>query len=113
VQNEQVFKLFKVPTTFRDKVVNQRRIRVKNVDVKLVDLKKLFSIQDKGPERKLKILIVKDDGEYKGLMIEQVLQKVSTRSGLGKGTSDYFMGSLPWTYQERPVEISVLDVKKL
>ncbi|MEI9477332.1 MAG: chemotaxis protein CheW [Deltaproteobacteria bacterium] len=113
VRNEQVFKLFKVPATFRDKYVDQQRIRVRNVDVKLVDLKKLFSIQEEGPERELKILIVKDDGEYKGLMIEQVLQKISTRSDLGKGTSDYFMGSIPWTYQERPVEISVLDVKKL
>ncbi len=113
VQNEQVFKLFKVPATFRDKYVDQQRIRIRNVDVKLVDLKKLFSIQEKGPERELKILIVKDDGEHKGLMIEQVLQKISTRSDLGKGTSDYFMGSIPWTYQERPVEISVLDVKKL
>ena len=113
VQGDQVFKLFKVPTTFRDKYIDQQRIRLKNVDVKLVDLKKLFSIQEKGPERELKILIVKDDGEYKGLMIEQVLQKVSTHSELGKGTSDYFMGSIPWTYQERPVEISVLDVKKL
>jgi hypothetical protein len=113
VQNEQVFKLFKVPTTFRDKVVNQRRIRVKNVDVKLVDLKKLFSIRENGRERELKILIVKDDGEYKGLMIEKVLQKVSTCSELGKGAGDYFIGSIPWTYEERPVEISVLDVKKL
>ena len=113
VQNEQVFKLFKVPATFRDKYVDQQRIRIRNVDVKLVDLKRLFSIQEEGPERELKILIVKDDGEHKGLMIEQVLQKISTRSDLGKGTSDYFMGSIPWMYQERPVEISVLDVKKL
>jgi hypothetical protein len=113
VQNEQVFKLFKVPATFRDKYVDQQRIRIRNVDVKLVDLKRLFSIQEKGPERELKILIVKDDGEHKGLMIEQVLQKIRTRSDLGKGTSDYVMGSIPWMYQERPVEISVLDVKKL
>jgi chemotaxis signal transduction protein len=81
--------------------------------VKLVDLKRLFSIREKGPERELKILIVKDDGEHKGLMIEQVLQKIRIRSDLGKGTSDYFMGSIPWMYQERPVEISILDVKKL
>jgi hypothetical protein len=113
VQNEQVFKLFKVPPTFRDKVVDQQRIRVKNVEVKLVDLKKIFSIREKGRERELKILIVKDDGEYKGLMIEQVLQKVSTCSELAKGAGDYFIGSIPWTYQERPVEISVLDVKRL
>ena len=113
VQNEQVFKLFKVPATFRDTYVDQQRIRIRNVDVKLVDLKRLFSIREKGPERELKILIVKDDGEHKGLMIEQVLQKIRTRSDLGKGTSDYFMGSIPWMYQERPVEISILDVKKL
>jgi chemotaxis signal transduction protein len=81
--------------------------------VKLVDLKKLFSMREKGRQRELKILIVKVDGEYKGLMVEQVLQKVSTRSELGKGAGDYFIGSIPWTYQERPVEISVLDVKKL
>ena len=113
VQNEQVFKLFKVPVNFRDKYADQQRIRVRNVDVKLVDLKKLLSIQKKDPEGELKILIVKDNGEHKGLMIEQVLQRISTRSDLGKGTSEYVMGSIPWMYQERPVEISVLDVKKL
>jgi hypothetical protein len=113
VQNERVFKLFRVPPAFRDKVVGQRRVRLKNVEVRLVDLKKLFSIHEKGQGGELKLLIVKDEGEYKGLMIEQVLQKVSTCSELAKGAGDYFIGSLPWTYQERPVEISVLDVKRL
>lgn len=113
VPNERVFKLFRVPPAFRDKVVDQRRVRLKNVEVRLVDLKKLFSIHEKGREGELKLLIVKDEGEYKGLMIEQVLQKVSTCSELAKGAGDYFIGSLPWTYQERPVEISVLDVKRL
>jgi hypothetical protein len=113
VENERVFKLFRVPPAFRDKVVDQRRVRLKNVEVRLVDLKKLFSIHEKGREGELKLLIVKDEGEYKGLMIEQVLQKVSTCSELAKGAGDYFIGSLPWTYQERPVEISVLDVKRL
>lgn len=113
VQNERVFKLFRVPPAFRDKVVDQRRVRLKNVEVRLVDLKKLLSIREKGREGELKLLIVKDEGEYKGLMIEQVLQKVSTCSELAKGAGDYFIGSLPWTYQERPVEISVLDVKRL
>jgi hypothetical protein len=113
VENERVFKLFRVPPAFRDKVVDQRRVRLKNVEVRLVDLKMLFSIHEKGREGELKLLIVKDEGEYKGLMIEQVLQKVSTCSELAKGAGDYFIGSLPWTYQERPVEISVLDVKRL
>jgi hypothetical protein len=113
VENERVFKLFRVPPAFRDKVVDQRRVRLKNVEVRLVDLKKLFSIHEEGREGELKLLIVKDEGEYKGLMIEQVLQKVSTCSELAKGAGDYFIGSLPWTYQERPVEISVLDVKRL
>jgi len=113
VPSKQIFKLFSVPVAFRHKIADQLRIRVKDIDVKLVDLKKLFSIPGNERDREFKILVVKDEVEYKGLMIEQVLQKVSTHSDLGKDEGDYLMGSIPWTYQEHPVEISVLDVKKL
>jgi hypothetical protein len=113
VQSDHILKLFKVPVPLRDKVVNQQRIRLKDLDVKLVDLKKIFSLQTGDSEREVRILIVSDDEQYKGLLIEEVLQRLSNPSDLGKGSGHYFIGSIPWTYQERPVEIEVLDVRKL
>ena len=113
VQSDQVLKLFKVPPAFHNRCSDRQKIRLKDVEVRLVDLKKLFSIPTDSPGRELKILVVKDDEMVKGLMIEQVLQKVLTHSELGKETNDYLMGSIPWTYQEHPVEVSVLNVKRL
>ena len=113
VQSDQVFRLFKVPTTFRGKYGDQQKIELKGVDVMLVDLKKRFSIRQTGEDKELRILILREGAEYKGLMIEQVLQKVSTHSDLKKSGDEFSLGTIPWTYQERPVEISVLDVKKL
>ena len=59
VESEKVFKLFKVPNTFQEKYSNQQKIRLKDVEVKMVNLKKIFSIQGGEPKGEIRILTVK------------------------------------------------------
>jgi chemotaxis protein histidine kinase CheA len=112
VESDKVFKLFRVPNTFHDKYSNQERIRLKDFEVRLVDLKKIFSIENRDGGGETNILTVKENGGYKGLIIDQVLKKLSTPADIGKEYGDYFLGMIRWTYQEHPVEIPILDLKK-
>jgi chemotaxis signal transduction protein len=112
VESEKVFKLFKLPKTFEEKYSDQQEIRLRDVEVKVVDLKKRLAIQEGGPKEQIRILAVKDNGEYKGILIDEVLKRVSIlseRRGEGGG---YFSGVIPFTYHEQVVEIPILDLKK-
>jgi chemotaxis protein histidine kinase CheA len=113
VESEKVFKLFNVPSTFQKKYSGQEKIRLRDFEVKMVDLKKILAIQ--GGEAKgemIKILAVKDNGEYKGLMVDQVVKKISGPSEKKGEVGEYFSGVIHSTYQERSVEIPILDLKK-
>ena len=112
VESEKVFKLFKVPNTFQEKYSNQQKIRLRDFEVKMINLKEIFSIQGGGLKGEIKILTVKDNGEYKGFMVDQVLKKLSTLSEKGGELGEYFSGVIHSTYQEQPVEIPILDLKK-
>lgn len=113
VHSDHVFKLFKVPGSLCDRYSDQQHIRIGGLDVKLVDLEKKVPLARRPPGQDRKILVVKDDEGYKGLLIERILQKVSMQLLFGEGSNDLLMGSFPWTYEEQPIEISVLNVKKL
>jgi chemotaxis signal transduction protein len=113
VESDKIFKLFRVPGTFEQKYLHQERIRVRDFEVKLVDLKKMFALPKGDQKGETKILLVKDDEEYKGLMIGQVLKKLSVRLETGEDSGAYCSGTVHWTYQERPVVIPVLDVRKM
>jgi hypothetical protein len=112
VESEKVFKLFKVPNTFLEKYSNLQKIRLRDLKVKMIDLKKMFSIQGREPKGEIRILTVKDNGEYKGFLIDQVLKKLYTISDKGGEAGEYFSGIVHSTYQEQPVEIPILDLKK-
>jgi len=112
VESDKVLKLFKIPSALHDKYSDQQIIRLKDLEVRLIDLKKIFSIQKRGRQEEMKILTVKDNGEHKGLMIDRVLERLSTQSDIGRTRGDYFLGTFHWTYQERPMEIPILDLKK-
>lgn len=113
VESEKVVKLFKVPIGFHEKYSSQQKIRLKDFEVRLIDLRKTFSLKKGDGKEELKILAVKDDGEYKGLMIDQVLERASAQSDIGGGYGEYFLGMFGWIYQERPVEVPILDLGKL
>ncbi len=112
VESDKIFKLFKVPSTFEEKYSDQQKIRLRDVDVKMVDLKKILAIQGGGAREQTRILTVKEDGEYKGFVVDQVLKKLSALSERGEAASGYFSGVIHFTYQEQPVEIPILDLKK-
>jgi hypothetical protein len=112
VESEKVFKLFKVPDTLYDKFANQQKIRLKDFEVRLVDLNTIFSVPRGDRKREFKILAVKDNGEYKGFMVDDVIKKLSTHPDIREGYGEYFLGMAHSTYQEEPVEIPILDVKK-
>jgi len=112
VESDKVFKLFRVPSTFHTKYSNQERIRLKEFEVRLIDLKKILSIQGGYRKGEATILTVKENGGYKGLIVDEVLKKLSTPADIGKEYGDYFFGMIHWTYRDHPVEIPILDLKK-
>jgi len=113
VESDKVFKLFRVPDTFEEKHLRQERIRLKDIDVRLIDLKKILALPKGEPRGETKILLVRDDDEYKGLVIGQVVKRLSTQLDLEEGTGGYYTGMVHWTYQERPVAVPVLDLRKM
>ncbi len=112
VESAKVFKLFKVPNTFQEKYSKQQKIRLKDLEVKMIDLRKILSLRGGSPKGEIRILAVKDNGGVKGFMIDQVLKKLSTTSDRGGEVGEYFSGVIHSTYQEEPVEIPILDLKK-
>ncbi len=113
VESEKVVKVFKVPASYLEKVPAGQKIRLRDVEVKIVDLRKIFSIS--GGERfgEIRILNVNDNGVYKGLLVDQVVSKLSALLDEKERVGEYSLGVIRSTYQDQPVEIPLLDVKKL
>jgi len=112
VESDKIYKLFKVPADRQDRYVDQQKIQLKDFEVRLIDLRKALSIPKGSRKAEIKILAVNEEGEYKGLMVDQVLERVSTEMETGGKYGDYFTGISHWTYQERPTEISILNLRK-
>ena len=113
VPSEKVFKLFKVPASFHDRFSNQQKIRLRDFEMKIVDLKALLSLPEGKSKGERRILIVRDDGKYKGFLIDKVLDRVSTHPAAPRGHEAYASGVIQWTYQQQPMEIPILNVTKL
>ena len=112
VESEKVLKVFRVPTTFLEKYPNQQKIRLREFEVKMIDLKKMFSIVGGKRPEETRILTIKENGEYKGLMVDQILNKLSALFEEKAGFGEYFSGVVHYMYQERPMEVPILDLKK-
>ena len=112
VESEKVFKLFKVPNTFQKRYSSQEKIRLRDFEVKMINLKKIFAIRGGESKGEMKILAVKDNGEYKGFMVDQVVKKISVPSEKKGEVGEYFSGVIHSTYEEQSVEIPILDLKK-
>jgi hypothetical protein len=112
VPSDKVFKLFRIPLSRGREVINQPSIRLKEMDVKIADLRKLFSLAGSWKEKEPRLLIVQHAGKYKGLVIEQVLPRISFTSGVERASAPYSCGTLRWTYEGRPVEVLILDVSQ-
>jgi hypothetical protein len=91
-----------------EKVVETKALPI-NVTVFKVD-ERFFGVESNKGETN--ILTVREDGQYKGLIVDQVLKQLSTPTEIGRGYGDYFVGMIRWTYQGHSVEIPILDLKK-
>jgi len=112
VESEKVFKLFKVPSTLQKRYSKQDKIQFKDFELKMINLNKTLAIPGGEPKGEIRILAVKDNGGYKGFMVDQVVKKVSAPSEKDGMTGEYFSGIIHSTYQERSVEIPILDLRK-
>ncbi len=112
VESGAVFKLFKAPNTFQKRYSNQEKIRLRDIEIKLVNLKKILAIPGSEPRGDINILAVKDKGEYKGFLVDQVVKKVSARPEKEGEVGEYFSGVIHSTYQDQSVEIPILDLRK-
>jgi hypothetical protein len=112
VETEKVCKLFRVPDTFHEKYSDQGKVRLRDLEVRVINLKKILSIPGGGDTGETRILTVKENGEYKGLMVDQVLRRLSTTSEVGEGYGEFFSGRINFIYCEQPVEVPILDLKK-
>jgi hypothetical protein len=78
----------------------------------MINLKKILAIPGGEPKGEIKILAAKDDGGYKGFMVDQVVKKISAPSEKVGEAGEYFSGVIHSTYQEQSVEIPILNLKK-
>jgi len=114
VESDKVFKLFKVPESLLNRLVQLSKIRIRGFEVKLIPLEKILPIEDRDLSGEKQILMVRDDGEFKGLVIDRVLNKLSIPFGRLEGSTveGSILGKFQWMYQDRPEEIPVLDLSK-
>ena len=113
IESHKIFKLFKVPSIFRDKYSNQEKIRLKDFEFKMVDLKKIFPIETRNGKGEIQLVTVREEEEYKGLMVDQMLKKLSAQAEISEEFGEYFLGMFQWTYQEQPVRIPILNLRKI
>lgn len=113
VESDKVFKLFKVPVSLRERLIQPNKVRLNGLEVRIVGLENFLSIseEDRGEERQ--ILILKRDGEYKGLMVDRVLNRLSGPLEQGQELNEYLLGMIRWTHQGLPIKVPILNFEIL
>jgi chemotaxis protein histidine kinase CheA len=113
VESDKVFKLFKVPSPLFKKMIHLRNVRLKGLEVRMINLGKFFSVSGEDHEEERQVLILKGDEEYKGLMMDRVLNRLSGPLEQAGGSNEYLLGMIRWTYEDLPVKVPILDFEKL
>jgi chemotaxis protein histidine kinase CheA len=113
VESDKVFKLFKVPSPLCKKMIHLGNVRLKGLEVRMIDLGKFFSVSGEDQEEERQVLILKGDGEYKGLMMDRVLNRLSGPLEQAGESNEYLLGMIRWTYEDLPVKVPILDFEKL
>jgi hypothetical protein len=113
VESHKVIKLYKVPPSFQERYADRPKVRVKDKDVTLVDLKKMFPEESWLPAETSRLLMIQGEGEFKGLIVEEVLKRIiSSPSDRGKNGKP-LLGLIHWNYRAHPVDVPILDVQRL
>jgi len=113
VESDKVIKLFKVPSPLCKKMIQLRRVRLKGLEVRMIDLENFFAISGEDRKEERQVLILKGDEEYKGLMVDRVLNRFSGPLEQGGEFNKYFLGMIRWTYEDLLVKVPILDFEKL
>jgi hypothetical protein len=113
IESQKIFKLFKIPDSFLSKYLSKQKIQLKDFEIRMVDLKKIFPLENRERRGEKQLLALKESGEYKGLIVDQVLKKIPAQVEASRGYSEYFSEMIRWTYHGEQVEIPILDLKKI
>ena len=113
VESQKIMKLYKVPPSFEERYGDRPKVRVKDKDVTLIDLKKTFPEESWLPAETSRLLMIQEEGKFKGLIVEEVLKRIiSSPSDRGENGKP-LLGLIHWNYQAHPVDVPILDVKRL
>ena len=112
IPSDQIVRLFKVSEDGHGHFQHQQRIRLKDFEVKIVDLKKILAFQEEGGKRATRILVMKIGEDYKGLMIERIVKHFSAYPEIKDGYGEYFSGMVRWIDESHPVDVPILDLTK-
>jgi hypothetical protein len=113
IESHKIFKLFKIPDAFLSKYLSKQKIQLKDFEIKMVDLRKIFPLENRERKGEKQLLALKEGGEYRGLIVDQVLKKISAQLETSRGYSEYFSEMVRSTYHGEPVGIPILDLKKI
>lgn len=113
VESDKVFSLFKVPTSLQHKISHLKKFQLKGVEVKIIPLGTFFSLPEMDRAGVEQILILKDDSEYKGILMNRVLSRLYGPLEPSGELNEYLLGMIRWTYEDLPIKVPILNFKKL
>jgi len=112
VENEKVYKVFRVPEELWARYGGAGKVRLKDLEVRLIDLGKFLSLEGEGPQGE-RMLLVEEDGGYIGFRIDEVLKRLSGPLFQKAEPSEPFViGHIRWRFENRPVDVPILDPKR-
>jgi hypothetical protein len=112
VATENVFKLYKVPDGVAGNYADEEKIRIKDLEVRIVDPGRLLLVDRDREAGGAKLLALRDGREYKGLWIDAVVKTLSAAME-SESSGDCFSGIVRWMHEGNPVTVPVLNVKML
>jgi hypothetical protein len=113
VESQKVMKLYKIPPSFEERYGDRPKVRVKDKDVTLINLKKAFPEESWLPAETSRLLMIQEEGECKGLIVEEVLKRIISSPSDREENGKPLLGLIHWNYLAHPVDVPILDVKKL
>lgn len=113
VESRRVMNLLKAPSTFTRKMIHHQTFRFKGFDVRWIDLETHFQLSGEDRDREKQLLILKEDQEVKAIKIDKVIGRLYGPLERDMGRGEYVLGTMRWTYEDLPIKIPILDLKRL
>jgi hypothetical protein len=113
LESQKILKLLKVPPSFEERYGHYPKVRLKDHDVSLIDLQKAFPGESWGHGGALRLVMIREEEGYKGLMVEKVLKRLKGSLEERKGDGRPVLGIFRWNYQSHPVDVPILDLARM